>query len=438
MHRLAIRAAAAPAGRMAASPANSRVGAMRFKTGIDNVAYDEDKAMGDAHESAKSDAAQHAPNTEGHSLDNMKRPRNEQDAHTEQLTKGHKQAEGTEGNQASSDAINLTHGETGGAAEKSRKKWSTSEGQKFQPGQGGEQIGSSGAGKQPKEGKVGQDSVPSAGTLSGVGDALKNMVGQGPASGKGFHTYAALRYPSSTPEEAVDKGARKPKDTGVGAEQTPHLPHHNAGEGDSMPAVKDNASLPSKKGSIDDKKKKPAKASGKGTNAHQGPSGEERPTGTSGTPGSRAVDPSTQTHSPSFSQDGPSATYTHVVGSPDPDSHKTKYQYADSANSEGAISGTASRSSTSTSTYYNALTKDLPKNEAGIGSSNHMIRDPLKGADEMMAKMDPNGTSNGGQQGADHAAARGEAKGQVGGRNQPPDVGQIPEDTLPKPINAQA
>jgi hypothetical protein len=41
---------------------------MRFKTGIDNVAYDEDKAMGDAHESAKSDAAQPAPSTEGVSL----------------------------------------------------------------------------------------------------------------------------------------------------------------------------------------------------------------------------------------------------------------------------------------------------------------------------------------------------------------------------------
>ena len=70
----------------------------------------------------------------------MKRPRNEQDAHTEQLTKGRKQAEGTEGNQASSDAINLTHGDTGGAAEKKRAKWSTPEGQKFQPGQGGERA----------------------------------------------------------------------------------------------------------------------------------------------------------------------------------------------------------------------------------------------------------------------------------------------------------
>ena len=258
------------------------------------------------------------------------------------------------------------------------------------------------------------------------------MVVKVPASGKAFHTNAAARYPSSVPDTAVDKGARKPKTTGTGAEQTPHLPHHNEGEGDKMPAVKDNASLPSKKGNIDSEKTKPAKASG--TNKHQGPFAEERPTGTSGTPGSRAIDTSTQTHSPSFSKDGPSATYTHEVGSPHPDSYQSNYQYSDAK----GISGTEARSSTSTSTYYDALTKDLPKNEAGIGSSNHMIRNPLKGQDEMMAKMDPSGTTQPGQQGKDNPAARGESKGQLGGLNQPPDVGQIPEDTLPKPLNAQA
>lgn len=258
---------------------------------------------------------------------------------------------------------------------------------------------------------VGQDKAPSSGTASGVGDALKNMVGKGPASGKGFHTCAALHYPSSVPKEAEDKGARKKKDTGVGAEQTPHLPHHNAGEGDKMPAVQDNASLPSKKGNIDDDKKKPVKA--KVTNKHQGPGAEKRPTGTSSSPGSRAVDEESQTHSPSFSKDGPSATYTHVIGKPEPDSFQSNYQFSDTSGS-----GSQARSSTSNSSYNEAVTRNLPKNEAGIGSSNHMIRDSLRGQDEMMAKMDPNGTTQPQQQGRQNAAARGEATGQIGGLNQ--------------------
>ena len=60
-----------------------------------------------------------------------------------------------------------------------------------------------------------------------------------------------------------------------------------------------------------------------------------------------------------------------------------------------------------------------------------MIRDPLKGADEMVAKMDPSNTKGRGK--GESSAGRGEEVGQVGGLNQPSDVGQVPEDTLPKP-----
>lgn len=108
-----------------------------------------------------------------------------------------------------------------------------------------------------------------------------------------------------------------------------------------------------------------------------------------------------------------SATYTHVVGSPEPDSYKTGYQYADGSEG-GAITGKAARSSTSGSTYYDATTADLPKNEAGIGSSNHMIRDPLKGADEMVGKMDKAGTTGE----LKNSSGRGEEVGQIGGLNQ--------------------
>lgn len=97
------------------------------------------------------------------------------------------------------------------------------------------------------------------------------------------------------------------------------------------------------------------------------------------------------------------------------------------------ITGKGARSSSSSDTYNEALTANLPKNEAGIGSSNHMIRDALKGADEMVAKMDPAGTKGE----VKNPAGRGESRGQLGGLNQPPDVGQIPEDTLPKPLSKE-
>ena len=146
---------------------------------------------------------------------------------------------------------------------------------------------------------VGESDAPSNRTWSALGQVAKNMVGAGPSS-KGFHTFSAART-SSVPEEAVEKGARKPKDTKVGGEQTPHLPHHAAEAGDKMPAVKNNASLPSKKGSSD---AVGVSSSGKGTNLSKGPAHEKRPTGTAATPGSRAVDLDSKKHSPSF-EEGP-------------------------------------------------------------------------------------------------------------------------------------
>lgn len=161
------------------------------------------------------------------------------------------------------------------------------------------EVGSTGQGKREGEGMVGESDAPSNRTWSALGQVAKNMVGSGPSS-KGFHTFTAVRT-NSVPEEAVEKGARKPKDTQVGAQQTPHLPHHAAEAGDQMPAVKNNASLPSKKGeSAADQ----VSSSGKGTNLSKGPAHEKRPTGTADTPGSRAVDLDSQEHSPSF-EDGP-------------------------------------------------------------------------------------------------------------------------------------
>lgn len=58
--RLAVRGPAVPAGG-----SSSRLGALRFKTGVDSTAYDNDAAMKRQHEEAKSDAAKPEPNSEG-------------------------------------------------------------------------------------------------------------------------------------------------------------------------------------------------------------------------------------------------------------------------------------------------------------------------------------------------------------------------------------
>lgn len=224
-----------------------------------------------------------------------------------------------------------------------------------------------------------------------MGQAAKNFVGKGPASG--FHTYARTSYPS-VPESAVDKGARKPKEKDVEGAQNSHLPHHNAGEGDKMPAVKNNASLPSKQGDASHKK---------ATQAHN--VAGDRKVGTANTAGTRAVDPSTQTHSPSFApQAGPQATYTHVVNAPEPSSHKSAYAYSTQTPDGSKPSGSEPRSSTSTSPYPEHTTAGILKNEAGIGSSNDAVQEPLKGADEMVAKQQLGGAG-------DDVGGRGQKRG---------------------------
>lgn len=226
---------------------------------------------------------------------------------------------------------------------------------------------------------VGTKEPASSGTLSGVKDFAANLVNKGPAS-RSFSTFAHMRFPA-VPESAVDKGAREPKDTNVKGEQSQHLPHHAPGQGDKMPAVKNSASLPSKQGKA---------GSPKSFSTSAWAASDERLTGTANSPGSRAVDPSTGTHSPSFSpKTGPKATYTHVIGTPEPDSHQTAYQYSTTSESGHLPSGTAPRSSTSTSEYpKHAATDEILKNEAGVGSSNGKIDQSLKGADEMVAKQE--------------------------------------------------
>lgn len=151
------------------------------------------------------------------------------------------------------------------------------------------EVGSTGRGKQEGEGVVGHDDAPSNRTWSAMGQVAKNILGNGPAS-KGFHTVGPRRATSSVPDEAVDKGARKPKDPKVGGKQSAHLPHHEADTGDRMPAVKDSASLPSKK---------------KGATSQQSEHAQSSdPVGTEQGPGSKAIDADKREHSPSF-ENGP-------------------------------------------------------------------------------------------------------------------------------------
>lgn len=72
LHRVAVRG---PVVRAAPAPvAATRVGGVRFKTGIDSEAYDNDAALQKQHEDAKGDASQHAPNTEGVSDLKLEKP----------------------------------------------------------------------------------------------------------------------------------------------------------------------------------------------------------------------------------------------------------------------------------------------------------------------------------------------------------------------------
>lgn len=154
-----------------------------------------------------------------------------------------------------------------------------------------------------------------------------------------------------------------------------------------MPAVKNNAGLPSKGGKTPSVKKSTGKRH-KSTNAGQGPAHETRPTGTASSPGSRAVDPKTGTHSPSWApKSGPQATYEHIINSPEPDSHKANYVYAESMPDGAVPSGQAPRSSTSDDPYSSVTTSGILKQEAGIGSSNKTHFNNQNEAGEMAAEM---------------------------------------------------
>ncbi|KAK9894962.1 hypothetical protein P389DRAFT_86836 [Cystobasidium minutum MCA 4210] len=411
MHRLAATLVArSPASAAVSSSISRRTAATGLRAYSTGKGTDTTTASGQPrdpeqvknHDEAQKGHSQQSPFSEGHSVDRSKSNMRFQDTQSQEATKAREERDGGYSN-SGIDTANLSHGNTAGQAEKQRQANSTSS----------------------EEGKKGTEEAPSSSTLGGLGQFAKNIIGQGPASGKSFHTYAGpLRAKATTtPSEAVDKGARKPKDTGVGAEQTPHLPHHNPGEGDQLPAVKNNAGLPSKGG------KTPSDKGEKGVNSGKGPSHEARPVGTASTPGSRAVDPATSTHSPSWMPEtGPKATYTHVTNQPEPDSHKAEYAFSESMPDGAVPSGKAGRSSTSRDAYNENTTSGILKREAGVGSSNkaHWNNQDEAGemVDEMVGKYP-------GQEGDD-----------AGGRNQkpPPDaaqeIGLHVEDTLPKPIKA--
>lgn len=368
-----------------------------------------DAALKKSHDDAVESQKHHDKSlSEGHSLNRSTHARKHQDLHTQEVSNAKHQRDGRSGSPSEIDAVNLAHGKSGGSG---------SPGKDFQPGEKGEQVGGHAASGQPlspEEGMKGTSKAP-AGTddsnAAGLGQTIKNVFGGGPTQGQktGFHTYTRLyNGAKAAPESAVDKGARKSKDDKVSGMQSPHLPHHKAGEGDKMPAVKNNASLPSKKG--DASKQQVRHASTK----------PGRPVGTADTAGSPAVNPSSGTHGPSFKGGDPSAKYTHVVGSPEPDSHQAGYRYASTTSDGSKPSGTDSRSSTSTSPYPDhGMMEGVPKNAAGIGSSNQLTRDSLKPADEAVAAQEVG-------QAGDDVGGRGQRKG-------PPEFVEV-EDTLPKPI----
>jgi len=396
------------------SPAAS-CGAVRYKTDSTSIGNDQDPAMKKSHDDAAYAQDQKEPFSEGHSLDRKDQSRTFQDKHTKELDNAQKHR--AAGSQAGIGADAASGGTE--SSQDAREAHRTPSMKKFQPGQSGEQIGGAGSpkdGRQPGEGMSGTEKAPATKTGSGVKDFVKNLGGGGPTNG--FHTYARSRMPArAVPDEAVEKGARKPKDTGVGAEQSPHLPHHPPGEGDKMPAVKNNAGLPSKGG------KTPSGSGQQKSSFHTYAARYStiRPTGTANTPGSQAVDPNAGVNSPSDGS-GPSAAYTHVKGNPEPDSHQKGYEFASAGSGGGMPSGTAPRSSTSAAAYpdHGAM-KGIKKDEAGVGSSTKMHQDPLKPADEMVDLQRPE---------------VGQAGDDAGGRayTPPPDVGSNIEDTLPKPI----
>jgi hypothetical protein len=66
----------------------------------------------------------------------------------------------------------------------------------------------------------------------------------------------------------------------------------------------------------------------------------------------------------------PSADYTHVRGTPEPDSYRRGYEFV-----EGKPSGSLPKSSTSTDPPHATLPFDHPRNAKGVGSSHRVIRE---------------------------------------------------------------
>jgi hypothetical protein len=71
----------------------------------------------------------------------------------------------------------------------------------------------------------------------------------------------------------------------------------------------------------------------------------------------------------------PSAEYTHVKGTPEPDSYRRGYEYV-----HGKPSGILPRSSTSTDPPHTSLPFDHPRNPEGVGLSSAMIRESADAA----------------------------------------------------------
>ena len=105
----------------------------------------------------------------------------------------------------------------------------------YQPGQEGEQQGASG-GDSPGTGEGVE--------VGGKKDAPAGSARKYSTWARGFATSARARYPDE--RSAKEQGGAKEKD--VKGAQNEHLKHSD-GKGDEMPAVKNNAALPSQQGS---------------------------------------------------------------------------------------------------------------------------------------------------------------------------------------------
>lgn len=143
-------------------------------------------------------------------------------------------------------------------------------------------------------------------------------------------------------------------------DQNPHLKHHDAStSGDSAPAVRDSASLPSHGGSQGGSGGPGASSSPK-QGSYEGDVHQP----------SIALDPSESQHH--TGTDRPSATYTHVKGQPEPDSFREGYEPVQKG-SQAIPSGRAKASSGSTDAYNEHTTRDHPQNPDGIGRSHTIM-----------------------------------------------------------------